>query len=529
MTLLTGTSHLLRLASRRDRVTLPVWVVSIGALVLLSASAVVNLYTTGAELETYARLIRGNAAMIVQSGPGHGLDDPTVGAVLANESLLWAVIGAGLMSTFLVSRHTRAEEETGRAELLRAGVVGRRAAGGATLLLAGVANAAIGGVLFVGLVLLGLPGAGAAAYGAAVATGGAAFAGIALLAAQVFASARGVIGAGVTAVAVAFVLRAIGDVGDGRLSWLSPIGWAQAVRPWADERWWVLAVPVSVTLVFTVVAVILADHRDFGSGLVTTRPGPAAAAGWLSSPLGLALRQQRGSIIGWTVGLFLLGLFYGIVGDEADELFADNPELQDFFAQLGQADLTDAFFATALLMLALIGSGFVVGSTLALRREETSGRAEPVLATPTGRPRWAWSHLAVTVIGTVLVLGVAGAGAGLGYGAVTGEVDQVWRLTGAMLALVPSALVLAGVTALLFGVAPRATPLAWIALAVVVVDGVLGDLLGLPRWLRLVSPFQHAPSLPAEELRVLPLLVLLVVAAALLAAGVAAYGRRDAA
>ena len=37
-----------------------------------------------------------------------------------------------------------------------------------------------------------------------------------------------------------FAIRAIGDAGPHWLSWLSPLGWGQAVRAYGDERWWVL-------------------------------------------------------------------------------------------------------------------------------------------------------------------------------------------------------------------------------------------------------------------------------------------------
>src|SRR3546814_10108374 len=89
--------------------------------------------------------------------------------------------------------------------------------------------------------LTGLPAGGSAALAAGIAGVGLLFAGMATVSSQVTEGTRAASGIAGVALAVSFVLRAIGDVGDGRLSWLSPLGWGQALRPYGGERWWVLA------------------------------------------------------------------------------------------------------------------------------------------------------------------------------------------------------------------------------------------------------------------------------------------------
>ena len=86
----------------------------------------------------------------------------------------------------------------------------------------------------------GLPTSGSLLYGASVAAVGLAFTGVGLVAAQVTEHARGAVGIGLAVLGVAFLLRAIGDVAENGLSWLSPIGWAQATNAFGDERWWPL-------------------------------------------------------------------------------------------------------------------------------------------------------------------------------------------------------------------------------------------------------------------------------------------------
>ena len=62
----------------------------------------------------------------------------------------------GLMSMLLVTRHTRQEEETGRAELVSAGVVGRYAWLAASLLYVLAVNVVLAALTAAGYVAMGL-------------------------------------------------------------------------------------------------------------------------------------------------------------------------------------------------------------------------------------------------------------------------------------------------------------------------------------------------------------------------------------
>jgi ABC-2 type transport system permease protein len=325
----------------------------------------------------------------------------------------------------------------------------------------------------------------------------------------------------------AYVVRAVGDVGDGTLSWASPMGWAQAARPYAGERWWTLPLLAAAAALCVGVAFALQGVRDLGAGLVPPRPGPPVASAALVRPGGLALRLQRASLAAWTVGLGLAGVSYGSVGQDVRDLIGDNNAFEDIIAQ-GGGSLTDAFFTTSLLMLALIAGGFAISSTLRLRSEEVGGRAEPLLATGLGRTRWVTSYLAVALAGSAALMAAAGFGMGLTYGLSVSDLGQVGRLVGAAVAFVPALWVLVGVTLVLFGFAPRTTAVAWGVLVACFVIALFAELLDLPSWLSDVSPFQHVPAMPAQGFALTPIVALLAVTAALIAAGVAGFRRRDA-
>ncbi|HEY5990267.1 MAG TPA: ABC transporter permease [Streptosporangiaceae bacterium] len=524
MSALTGTATLSRLILRRDRVRILVWITAIAVLVILTAASIKGLYPTQADLDQAAAATHGNASAIALNGPDQGLD--TLGGQVAFQVGLLGLVAVALMSMFVVGRESRAEEESGRLELVRAMAVGRHAPTAAALVVAAGMNVAAGALVALGLLSLDLPVAGSLVFGVSFCALGLVFAGVATVAAQVTENTRVVYGISGAVLGVAFVLRAAGDIGDGTLSWFSPIGWAQKTRPFAGERWWPLVITAAVIMGLVAVAGVLAARRDVGAGLVTPRPGPRVAAPGLGRPLGLALRLQRGSVIGWSAGLFLTGVAYGVVANGVEDFVGDNTTMRDVFTTAG-ASLTDSYLSTMLLLMALIATGYAVQSALRLRSEETGLRAEPVLVTPVSRRRWLASHLAVALAGSVIVLAAGGLGAGLSYGIACGDLGQAPRLLGAALAYTPALWLLAGLATALFGLVPRGVAAAWAALAVCFVIGLLGQVLNLPTWVNDVSPFQHTPQLPAADPAIAPLAILAAIAAALTWVGLTAFRQRD--
>jgi ABC-2 type transport system permease protein len=524
---LVGAGALARLALRRDRVRLTIWTVAIVGSVVAIARALPGIYPTAAERQTRATFAATPTAKALR-GPGHGLDDYTIGAMLANEMLLYGLIAVALMSILVVVRHTRAEEESGRAELVRSAVVGAHAPTAAALLVVAGASVAIGALTALGLVVVcdDLSPAGSIAFGMSLTAAGLAFAGVGAVAAQVTEHARGAVGIGGLGLGVAFVLRALGDIGDGTLSWLSPLGWSQATRAYVDERWWPLLLSAGLAIALMGLAFALASRRDVDAGLVRPRPGPRRASALLASPFGLALRLQRAALLGWGAGVLLLGLAFGTVAGDAERFLADNPRIEEVFAVEG-ASVIDTLLALVVLILALLAAACAISCALRARSEELEERADAVLATALPRARWAASHLAVALAGGAAVLLVGAAGLGISTAIDQDDPAIVPRVLAAGLAHVAAVWVVVGVVAALFGLAPRASALGWAVLALAVFVGLLGEVLGLPQTVRALSPFEHVPPLPGGDVAVGPLMGLGGAAAALHAAGLAGFRRRD--
>ena len=527
-----GTGALVRLALRRDRVMLPIWILVIAGLTAVTASSFAELYPTVQSRQEFAASLGNNPSLIALYG--RPFDLTSVGGLTAWRMLGVAAVLAALMSTFTVVRHTRAEEESGRLELVRAGVVGRYAPLSAGLLVAFGTNLVLAVLVVLGLTRTGQPAGGAFAFGLALAAAGWVFAAVAAGTAQLTEGARAANGVAGSMVGLSFLLRAVGDVADPHtrpavLSWLSPVGWSQQVRPFAGERWWVFAVALALVLVLTGSAYALAARRDLGAGLMPPRPGPAQAGPWLRSPLGLAWRLHRGALAGWAAAFAMMGAVLGSVAAGIADLFADNEQLTDILTRLGgEQGVVDAFLAAEIGLVGSIAAVYAVQATLRLRSEETGLRAEPVLATAVSRIRWAAGHLAVAAVGTAVLLVAVGLGIGLAHGLRTHDVGtQLPRLLGAALVALPAAWVLLGLTTALFGLAPRLTVLSWAAVLLFLLLGQFGPVLRLDQRVMDVSPFAHVPRIPGGELSWTPLGWLTAVAAALVAAGLVGFRRRD--
>ncbi|MFG1906184.1 ABC transporter permease [Kribbella sp. NPDC048928] len=522
---LAGTGGLIRLVLRRDRVALPLWIVLLTAISVSYVKQYGDLFPTPDARIEYAS----NAGFITLYGE---LSGSSLG-----EFVTWRLgfvpVMVGLISLLTVIRHTRVEEETGRRELLGATVVGRHAQLAAALITILGANLVLGVLLALGMHSQDLPLGGSVAIGIVYAGTGWLFAAVGAVAAQLTASAGTARGIAIGVLGAAYVLRAAGDTSahtDGPLAWLSyisPIGWAQQIHPYAQNRWWLGAVLLAVTALLVVVAVSLAVRRDVGAGLLPDRLGPAD--GTLGTPLALAWRLHRGLLIAWTIGFALLGLLFGGVAKGVGDLMRDDPSIQEMFQRMGGASgLIDSFLAGVMTLVGLIASAYAVQATLRMRVEESSGRAEPVLATATSRWEWAGSHLVFSLLGPAVALLAAGLAEGLAYGAAIGDVGgQVPRLIAAALAQLPAVWVLAAIAIAIIGFFPQASMVSWAGPAVCILIGLVSAGVATAGWIRDISPFTHLPTLPGGTAKAGPLVVLLAIALVVGLAGLLGLRRRD--
>ncbi|MER5895054.1 ABC transporter permease [Streptomyces sp. NPDC001876] len=527
---LAGTRTLIRFNLRRDRVRLPVWILALFVTTAATADKYRTLYADPADRASVVTTMASPAGLAM-TGPRHYLDDYTFGSMTGHQMLGFTAVLVGLMSILIVTRHTRNEEETNRAELVRSTVVGRHAHLAAALSVAVLANLALALLLALGLCSMGIDSidiGGSLLYGSAHAAVGIVFAAVAAVTAQITAHTRGASGMAMATIGLAYVLRAAGDSGGSdALSWLSPIGWVQRTYVYVDNRWWPLLLCLALAVLSAGAGFVLSTRRDVGAGLRAARLGSPVASPFLTRPLGFALRLHRSTLAGFGAGVFLMGAMYGSILGSADDMLKNIDQLHEALEDIGGTTMAESFASMVMVVLAVVTAVYVVTAALRPRSEENAGRVEPLLATGLSRTRWAGSHLVVALAGGTLLLLLAGLGIGVAGAASAGDAGLFPKLVGASLAYAPALWVTVGVAAVLFGWLPRAASAAWAVPVYAFVVGYLGKLLRFPPWLNNLSPFGHVPQLPAAEMRWTPTAVLTLIAAALLWLGLEGFRRRD--
>lgn len=532
---LVGTGVLVRLALRRDRVALPVWVLGTSALAASFASMTTSAFDSPEQLATESALMISTPAVRMTGLMSGG----TVGGYAMARGYLTLAVLAALMSAVAVVRHTRQDEETGRAELLGATVVGRYASLTAAVAVTVAANLALVPLLALANVVGGLPVGGAWVAGVAVAVVGLAFTGVAAVTVQLSPSARAASGLAGAVLGLAFVLSGVGNVlgeadaaGTGLTpawpSWLSPIGWGQQMRAFDRDLWWPALLAAAFLAALLALAARLVARRDVGRGLLAERRGRATASPRLAGPFALALRLQRPVLVAWGVAMAAFGLVFGSLGDQVAQ---GEDASQDWFREMGGTDrIAAAFTASMLLMGGMAVAGFVVQVVLRMRAEEADGRVEAVLATAVARVRWARAHVLVAALGCAGLMVVFGLAMGVsGASSVAG----VGELCLAALVHGVGALALGGAVVAAAGLAPRwAAAVGWGGLLVAVLFGPLfGPGLGVPAALQDLSPFTSVPMVPAVDLGTWdvggPVLALASAAVGLVVAGLVGLRRRD--
>jgi ABC-2 type transport system permease protein len=518
----TGVGELIRLALRRDRVRLSVWIAVLTLMMVYAPNAVKLAYPDEAARLARVNLMKTPAGTIM-GGPMFGVRETDLGAMMANELMLTLIVAASILAILTIIRHTRAEEESGAAELVLSSVVGRYARTTAALILVAAVNAVLTVTMTAAMFAAGFRFADTLAMCLGVTAVAMLFGAVAAVTAQLWRQARTATGAAMAVLAAAALVRGIGDVIDhsgSALSWFSPIAWAQQMRAFVALRWWPLVLLVGVTVGLIALAALLENRRQYDDGTLRStgdRPGAPAIRG----VLGLHLTLQRGLTVGWGVGLFLAGLAFGSMTKSLIDAAATNELLARVLAVEGN----DGVYTTMTQFLAAAASAYVVSAVLRVHADEQSGTGEAVLAGAVSRWRWLLSAVAAAMLGATLLMVGAGLGNGLGAGLTLGEPATIVKLTVAGLAFVPALAVVAGVAAL--AVAVRRPWVAWAVVAFIVVSLYLGALLRLPQWLLDASPVGQTTA-PTDY----PwgaLAVMCVVAAACTACAGWLYRRRDAA
>lgn len=449
-------------------------------------------------------------------------------ALTGTRTLCLGGLIAGIGMALAVIRATRAQEDSGQAELLASGVMGRGARLATGVLIGAIGSVLIGVVAGAATVAAG-GGASPSWYMAATWTvTGLMLTGLAALAGELASDRRTASTIAISVLGGLYALRGVSyslTLPDWTV-WANPLGWMTATDAATDAHWWPLLLGVALAVVLVAASFVLLGRRDFGQGVIV--PGAGPAVGRVRSALALVTRLTRGSVATWTLVALVLGAVFGYMTSSVADILADNTAVQAVLASgaTSEADLTTSFLVTILSLLGIILAVPGVQVVLRVRTEEMEDRLEPLLATGLSRRRYYGVQAVFALCLSALLLMVAGVVLGIVAHAAgsTVTVDDAARQA---LATVPATLAVVGVAVMVIGARPKVSVASWVGVIASFGLTLLGPSFKLPGWALGISPYYHVPNTAASDATWTGLVVVACVACALALVGWAGFQRRD--
>ncbi|HPU13714.1 MAG TPA: hypothetical protein PLQ19_07970 [Aeromicrobium sp.] len=524
-----GLSQMLWLAARRERSWIAWTTLVFVGTFLATAAQMSTLAPTLADRINLQKSLSLAPAMTLLLGR---FEHPeTVASTVGWRVGLFMAAALAVMAALTVVRHTRAEEEAGRLELLAAGRLGRGASLAAAILAALVLVLVTSAASSAALFGRGASAGQLAGHSVGLAVPALVAIAVAAVAAQMTATARAAKAVAICAVLLAYALRGFSDLrGLETLTALNPFGWYTAVDPFGDFTLRPVFVALAVSGFLVWVAFAVALRRDLGAGLFAVGSGRPRSR-FLAGPGTLVARLGWRTLVGWLLVMALMGAFVGSLLPDLGDFVDTTPQFKQILESLGGVGaIADSYVAVMAQIFGIAAACWAIAQVGSWRTEESTGRLEAVLATGISRSRMLLSLSAFSFAGVVLLQVSAGLATGLSAGAMSADGFSADGLTDALVAelvRVPPAWLLASVGLLLVSWRPAWFGLAWLLVLVSVLFGIYGDLLGIPASLRGVSVFQHVPNVPIEPLRWAPLIAMTAIALGILVLAVVLLNRRD--
>lgn len=467
------------------------------------AASNLSVLATPAELQNYIAQNQGN--LLLGNIAANTIEAASVWRVRMSAALILAVL-----NVVLVIGHTRTEEDLGRLELLRAGAVGRFASLTAVLIKVLGANLLGGVAMMLGFAAVSFPIAGAFVAGMSTALSVCFLAALTAVFAQLAPNARLARGLSFGALAVFVILCIVANAlnSNGLLMW-TPFGWCAYARPYAGENWLLFLFTIPAIALTVIAAFILMEHRDTGGGYLREMRSKAVARRSFKSPFALSWRLQRGTLLVWLIAYVLMGLVIGSLVPNINEMFAGTtfaPELSAILGGPGRA-----FLAILSYILTQVVTAFAIMTILRCREEESLTRAEMVLSAPVSRTSYLTGHLCVAYFGSAAAIAL--------FGLFTGDfISSISRI--------PAVWIIASVTVLFWGIAPRAAaPAGWGLFGILLAIEFMWELRIVGNGVFRLSPFSWV--YPGNDVSAPTIAIMILLSAILTGIGLIGFARRD--
>ena len=522
----SGIRPLLAATLRQEARATMAWIVLVSVLSASSIAAYRWIFPDAADREALALTMSSSPALELIFGPARDL--MTNDGFNAWRAGMLGALLSGLMTILLVIRTSRAEEDSGRAELVAAGVISRRARLVVPVVAAVLASGALGALCFLLTWAFGGQPTPTLVLSANFTASALVFGALAALTAQLGSEAHTANWLAIGPMGVLYGARGYLDASDAPewTQWLTPFGWFERTGPAAENDPRPLLAALGLTVVLLAAALVAAGRRDFGLGFVPLRAGRAAAP-----RLGVWVfpwRLHRASLAGWGLAFALLGIVMGTLSTSVGSILADNPVIAARIATgaTSTAELSTVFIVTVLQLIGIVAA--IMGTQIVLRvhAEELEHRLEPLLAGPLRRGRYLAANVLVALVATGCALLIAGAGIGLvnaADGTSIGFGEALYQ--GAC--TVPAVWLLVGLSTATVGACPGLRTIGWGGIVATFAITLLGPTFNLPEWALSISPMHHVPNVMADDAAWTGLAVVSAIALVLWAIGFAGFGRRD--
>lgn len=524
---MVGAEPLLKASMKHDIRSIVPWVIGITVLSLTSIIAYWVLLSDAVSQAEFIAAVDANPAFNLIFGQARDLT--TIEGFGAWRSLALGGFFAALMAILIVVRNSRANEDSGQAELIASAVVGRATRLGVAIIMAVIASVAVGVLASLAMILMGAEAASSITLAATFTASGLMFAGVAAVTSQIGSDARTASSLAIAVLGGSFLLRGYADTvdPDGWAVWLSPLGWTEQVAPGTQNNWWPLLACVGLTVVLVGLAFILQSHRDFGQGLLTPNPGPSRG-GAMANIWGLAVGINRSAIISWTIAFVILGLVFGLLATAMMDILETSPAIAQVLAAGAATPQTISFglLITLINLLVIIAAVYGVAVTGRIYAEEVEYRVEPLLAGKVSRSEYLASNAVIAFLGPAVALMIGTLAIGL-VAAPANESIDVDSVLQQGLVEIPALWLMVGIALAAIGAKPTLRLVAWLAIVATFGLTILGPSLELPDWILAISPLWHVPNVAATDPNDLGMAVVSAIAALLIAVGFIGFRRRD--
>ena len=518
---------LTKLVLRRERLNSTLWILLTAGLLVLIAGGMQGAMDEASIIEM--AVVMENPAMVAMVGP---LIGTSFGAFFTSMMLVFTALAVALMNIMFIVRHTRADEEKGRYEVLRSLPTGRLSNLNAAMIAVVIVNivlAVVTGLLLFAVGDESMTFGGAMLFGATLGSMGLVFAAITAVFSQLSQSSRGASSYSFMFLGIFYMMRAIGDVSFEPLSLISPLGLIIRAEAFAGNYWWPVIILLIVAVPIAALAYRLNFSRDMDQGILPDKQGKAHGGVLLKSTFGFTIKLLTFSLIVGTVAIFGIGASYGTIMGDIDGFIEANEFYQQLILWMDGISMPLLFAGMINFVAAMMALIPMLLYVLKIRGEEKDHRTELIIASPVNKYRYFGGFIAIAFVSSFVLQTLTAVGLWASASAVLPDPSEFPLssvLVGNLLYL-PALWVMIGLAVLLIGVLPKATGLVWAVYGLALFMGMFGRMDILPAWTLNLSPFGHIPQYPMETITWLPLAVLTVVAVGLTVVGLVGYRRRD--